>query len=199
MNIILATRNPTKALLVQSFFEGSGLLVRTLADVGIKGEAVEDGATLEQNALKKAWYAHKKSRGRVWTMADDTGLFINALGGAPGVYAARWAGKDASTEEIMRHCLGRLKGISDRSATFRTVVAVIFPGAERARVFTGEVAGQLLRAPRVSPLPKMPYSALFVPEGHERTWAEMTMKEQNAISHRGKAFRQVKAFLVQAR
>ncbi|HUQ30302.1 MAG TPA: non-canonical purine NTP pyrophosphatase [Candidatus Paceibacterota bacterium] len=193
MNLILSTRNPSKALQIKALFDGSPLSVRTLADAGIEGEAVEDGATLEENAAKKAWYAHEKSDKKSWTMADDTGIFIDALGGEPGVYSARWAG-DVSTEEITRYTLQRLEDATDRSATFRTVVVAVSPeGIEYT--FAGEVRGTILTAPRVPPQPKMPYSPLFVPHGQDKVWAEMTTKEENAISHRGIAFRKARAFL----
>ena len=192
MNIILSTRNPSKALQIKAIFGGSLLSIQTLAEAGIGGEAVEDGMTLEANAAKKALYAHECGDGS-WTMADDTGIFIDALGGEPGVRSARWAG-DVPTEEITKYTLQCLENASDRSATFRTVVVVISPdGVEHT--FVGEVRGTLLIAPRVPPQPKMPYSPLFVPNGQEKVWAEMTTEEENTISHRGIAFRKVRAFL----
>ena len=192
MKIILATRNPSKALQVQKIFEGSNVQVQTLDDVGIEGEGFEDGTTLEENAFKKALYAHEKSIG-TWTMSDDTGIFINALNGEPGIRAARWAG-DVSTEETTRYCLMRLEGITDRSAIFRTAVVLISPEAKKY-IFTGEVSGHLLETPRVAAQPKMPYSPLFVPDGENLCWAEMSTEYENRISHRGKAFRQVQKFL----
>lgn len=194
MNIILSTRNPSKVTQIQELFGGSDIRVLTLNDANIEGEAVEDGATLEENAFKKAWFAYEHSGKSSWTMADDTGLFITALGGKPGIYAARWAGENASTEDTMNFCLQQLQGASDRSAIFRTSVVVISPGGGK-HVFTGEVAGHLREVPKIPPQPKMPYSSLFVPEGQELSWAEMTTAQENAISHRGIAFRQVKSFL----
>lgn len=192
MQIILSTRNPSKALQIQELFSDSSIIVRTLEQARIDGEAVEDGTTLEDNAFKKAWFAHERAEG-AWTMADDTGIFITALDGEPGVRSARWAG-DVSTEEIMQHCLSRLEGAADRSAIFRTVVVLVSPEGAK-HVFTGEVSGILLEAPRVSPQPKMPYSPLFVPDDETLTWAEMSTEYENAISHRGKAFHQVRQFL----
>lgn len=193
MNIILSTHNPSKALQIKAVFNGSPLSVSTLAEAGIEGEAVEDGTTLEVNAAKKAWYAHEHSDKKSWTMADDTGIFIDALNGEPGVYSARWAG-EVSTAEITAYTLKRLEGVTDRSATFRTVVVAISPeGIEHT--FVGEVRGVLLIEPRVPPQPKMPYSPLFVPDGQEKVWAQMTTEEENAISHRGIAFRKARAFL----
>ncbi|MES2225986.1 MAG: non-canonical purine NTP pyrophosphatase [Patescibacteria group bacterium] len=194
MDIILSTRNPSKALQIQEIFEGSGLRVRTLEEAGIEGEAVENGETLEENAAKKAWYAHEHAPG-LWTMADETGLFITALDGAPGIRAASWAG-DVSTDEIMQYCLKRLGGAKDRSAIFRTVVVLVSPEGQE-HPFTGEVAGTLLEAPRAKPQPKMPYSPLFVPDGETLTWAQMNIDHENRISQRGIAFRKVLKFLTQ--
>ncbi|HEY0010947.1 MAG TPA: non-canonical purine NTP pyrophosphatase [Candidatus Paceibacterota bacterium] len=192
MDVILSTTNPSKALQIREVFTGSPVQVRTLKEAGIDGEAVEDGATLRENAGKKAWYAHERAPG-LWAMADDSGIFITALDGEPGVHSARWAG-DVTTDEITAYCLERLNGAADRSATFRTVVVAVSPEGEE-HAFEGEVHGRVLEAPRVQPQPKMPYSPLFVPEGEELCWAEMTTEQENAISHRGKAFRKARAFL----
>lgn len=193
MDIILSTRNPSKAEQIRAVFAEVPIAVLTLSDVGIPGEAIEDGTTLEENALKKALFAHRPG---AWSMADDTGLFIDALGGQPGIYASRWAGDTASTDEIMQYTIRKLEGVTDRSATFRTVVALVSPNGEQS-IFSGEVQGQLLGTPRVKPQPKMPYSPLFTPDGSDKVWAEMTVEEENAISHRGKAFRLVKEYLLE--
>lgn len=192
MNIILSTRNPSKAEQIKAVFVGLPISVFTLSEAGIEGEAVEDGDTLEKNAMKKALFAHRPGQ---WSMADDTGLFIGALNGRPGVYAARWAGETALTDEITAYTLNQLKGVTDRSATFSTTVALVSPVGEQ-KFFTGEVRGKLLETPRCKPQPKMPYSPLFMPDGSDKVWAEMTVEEENAISHRGKAFRLVREYLI---
>ena len=162
-------------------------------DAGIQGEAVEDGKTLEENALKKVKFAHDAAP-NTWVMADDTGIFIDALGGIPGVDSAYWAGHGVPTEQFTQFIVDQMKGIENRSATFRTVVCLISPEGKE-RFFVGEVKGHLLESPRAVPQPKMPYSPLFVPEGENITWAEMTTEYENNISHRGKAFRQARDFL----
>jgi len=192
MEIILSTRNPSKTVQIKEVFAGSKITLLTLDEVQITGEAVENGSTLEENAELKARYAHDHSDGTRWAVADDTGIFISALNGAPGVHSARWAG-DVPTEEITRYCLKRLEGATERSAIFRTVVAAVSPEGS-ARFFVGEVPGTLLSAPRVPPQPKMPYSPLFVPDGETQVWAEMSTEHENAISHRGKAFRKALTF-----
>lgn len=192
MNIVLSTRNPSKAEQIKAIFIGSNLNILTLTDAGIKGEAVEDGKTLEENALKKAMFAHQASGG--WSMADDTGLFINALNWKPGIHAARWAGENAKTDEITQYTLKQLEGAVDRSATFETVVAVVSPVCE-CHFFSGKVRGKILGAPKVPPQPKMPYSPIFMPDGTDQVWAEMTVEFENSISHRGKAFKKAREFL----
>ena len=191
MKIILSTKNPSKAEEIKTIFVGLPFLILTLAEAGADGEAVSDGATLEENAFKKALFAHQIG---VWAMADDTGIFINALNGAPGIKAARWAGETATTEEITQHTLESLKGVTDRRAIFKTVVALVSPTGEQ-HFFSGEVQGKILEAPRTLPQPKMPYNPIFVPDGTDKVFAEMTAEEVNSISHRGKAFRQARAFL----
>ncbi len=195
IDIVLSTGNPSKTVEARDVFDGSVISVRSRDEAGITGRVEEDGETLEENALKKALFVHNQAAG-IWAVADDTELSIDILGGEPGVRTARWLREDASVEETMQYCLARMNGIVYRDATFRTVVVAISPDGKK-HVFTGEVRGRLLHAPRVSPRPMMPYSALFVPEGDDRALAEMTIAEENEISHRGQAFRKLRAFLEQ--
>lgn len=194
MKIILSTRNPSKATQIREIFPGPKFQILTLSDVDINGEAVENGATLKENARIKAFFAYEEIGKKEWVMADDTGLFISHLNGEPGVRSARWAGENASTEEITAFTLKKLEGALDRTATFETVVALISPGG-RVYSFSGKVQGVILEAPKTKPQPKMPYSSIFVPNGTDKVWAEMTTEEENRLSHRGFAFRQVKSFL----
>lgn len=194
MDIILSTRNPSKLFQIADIFKDSDLHIVSLAEAGIEGDVIEDGTTLAENALKKARFAYECAGKGVWTMADDTGLFIKALDGAPGIYSARWAGEDATTEEIALYTLKRIEGVVDRSAYFETVVALIAPDGHEY-FFMGKIEGTLLESPRVTPQPKMPYSHLFVPVWDTRSWAEMPVEDENLVSHRGKAFQSVKEFL----
>ena len=143
MDIILSTRNPTKAKSIMAIFDGIALNVLTLDDAGIAGEAIEDGATLEENAEKKARFAFEQTK--KCSVADDTGIFIDALDGQPGIHAARWAGDSASTEDIMEFTLEKLKDVpmEKRTATFKTVAALIDPNGI-THFFTGEIKGKLL-------------------------------------------------------
>ncbi len=194
MQIILSTRNPSKAEQIKAIFIDSPITVLTLADAGIEGEGIEDGTTLQENALKKAMFVYDRSNPKAWAMADDTGIFIDVLNGLPGVNTAHWNGGAKTTEEMTQYVLKQLEGISDRSATFETVVAVISPQGDH-RFFSGKVCGKLLEAPRGSAQPKMPYAPIFIPNENDLTWAEMTIEQENKISHRGKAFRQAREFL----
>ena len=193
MKIILSTRNPSKAEQIRAIFNGTSFTILTLTEAGIKGEAIEDGKTLRENASKKALFAHEHKPTH-WAMADDTGLFINALNGEPGIRAARWAGESASTDEITTYTLKQLQRSSDRSAVFETVVVLVSPSGEQ-KSFRGKVKGTLLEIPRVKSQPKMPYSPIFIPNGESKVWAEMTTEYENNISHRGIAFRKVREYL----
>lgn len=194
MRIILSTKNPSKGLQIQTLLNDDIFEVVTLADIGIHDDVIEDGETLEANALKKANFAFEQTG--EYVIAEDSGLYIDALDGWPGVYAARWAGEEASTEDIMHFTLRQLEGVPEaaRTATFKTVAIVILPDGH-IEICTGELTGRMLTEPRTTCQPKMPYSPLFQPHGQNKTWAEMTTEEENAISHRGQAFRQVREVL----
>jgi XTP/dITP diphosphohydrolase len=194
MKIILSTRNPSKTDQIKAMFNDPSFVVQTLDEVGIIGEGIEDGTTLEENAYKKAWYAHEKSDGTYWTMADDTGLFILGLNGEPGIRAARWIGKQATTEEVIAYTLKRMENIIDRTARFETTVVLISPEGKK-HSFSGDVTGTILNFQKTKPQPKMPFSSLFMPKGNDKVWAEMSIEEENKLSHRGQAFRQVIQFL----
>lgn len=196
MKIILSTRNRSKIDQIKASFVGLNIVVLSLDEAGIQGDAVEDGTTLKENALKKALFASKQSR--KWAIADDTGFFIDALNGEPGVRAARWAGEGLKVEDIMNFTLQKIKNVppENRTATFTTAAAVVSPDGEQ-HSFKGSVRGKILTEPRTVCQPNMPYSAIFVPDGQEKVWAEMSIEEWNAISHRGKAFREMRNFFIQ--
>ncbi|MBI3442872.1 MAG: non-canonical purine NTP pyrophosphatase [Candidatus Sungbacteria bacterium] len=193
MDIILSTRNHSKVEQIKALLRGLDVTIKSLDEAEIAGEAVEDGTTLDENAFKKAMFAWEHTRG--WAMADDTGLFIDALGGRPGIHAARWAGREAKTEDIMNFTLEQLRDVptGKRTATFMTMAVVVSPDGA-SRIFSGSVSGTLSTEPRTTCQPDMPYSAIFIPDGQEKVWAQMSVDEENAISHRGRAFRQVRDF-----
>ena len=123
--------------------------------------------------------------------ADDTGLEIDALGGAPGVYSARYAGEDCSAEDNMKKVLDKLEGEKERSAKFRTVIALIIKGEEN--LFEGECSGKITKTK--SGVEGFGYDPIFTPEGYELTFAEMSKDEKGFISHRGKAVEKLVNFL----
>lgn len=195
MDVVLSTRNPTKIEQIRAMFEDTEVRLHSLSDLGIEGEAVEDGQNIQENAFEKAIFAYNLLRGReMWTMADDTGLYINALGGEPGHRAARWAGDGATTVDTMIHTLSMLRGVTKRTAQFETCVVLMPPGGGRC-TFWGKVSGWITATPRCEPQPGMPYSSIFIPDGESRVWAEMDVHYENSISHRGIAFRQVRQHL----
>ncbi|MEK7552069.1 MAG: non-canonical purine NTP pyrophosphatase [Patescibacteria group bacterium] len=195
MEIILSSRNKSKIEQIKAVFSGLDIKVLSLEDAGVEGEVIEDGTTLEENALKKAVFGHKHTG--AWCIAEDTGLFIDTLDGQPGIYAARWAGKGVTTEATRDFTLKKLEGVPlhKRTATFQTVAVVVSPTGEH-KFFSGEVKGKILLKPRTECQPNMPYSGIFMPDGQSKVWAEMEVEEENKISHRGKAFRQVRDFFL---
>ena len=193
MKIVLSTRNPSKAEQIKAVFGGSLISILTLDEAKIVGQGTEDGTTLAENALKKAMFVHEANP-NVWAMADDTGIFIDALDDKPGVQTADWNGGNKETSQMTSWILEQLKDVKDRSATFKTVVAIVSPEGEQ-HFFSGEVRGVILESPRPKTQPKMPYAPIFMPNGTDKVWAEMTVEEENKISHRGKAFKQARAFL----
>lgn len=186
--IIFATNNAHKLSEVQAVL-GDRFRLVTLAECGIAEEIPEDAPTLEGNALQKARYVHERTG--VDCFADDTGLEVDALDGAPGVHSARYATDGHDFAANNRLLLRNLAGAADRSAHFRTVIALILDGREY--LFEGRVNGRI--AESEAGCGGFGYDPLFVPEGFDRTFAEMGADEKNAISHRGRAVRRLVEFL----
>lgn len=182
---VLATANPDKAQEIRAILEG--LQVTLLPRPADVPEVIEDGETLEDNALLKA-RALCEATGMA-AIADDTGLFVDALNGAPGVYSARYAGERATYADNCAKMLGELAGVpsEQRSARFRTVAAVAYPDGSWF-VVDGEVEGKIAESPRGEN--GFGYDPIFMPEGARgRSMAELTPDEKHALSHRGNAFR----------
>ncbi|MES2006976.1 MAG: non-canonical purine NTP pyrophosphatase [Patescibacteria group bacterium] len=196
IDIGLSTWNPGKAEQIRALFVGTPIRILTLDDLKIEGEGIEDGSTLEENAGKKAAFAWGNTD-KMWVMADDTGLFIEALGGEPGVITADWAGKEVKGEALRDFVLEKISQIPEGSRTaYWETVAVVRDPKGNAYSFTGKATGVLISEPRGPVQAGMPYSQIFIPDGSTKTWAEMSIEEENAISHRGKAFQQVREFLL---
>lgn len=184
--ILLATRNPDKVRELAALLGDLGIRIRTLADFPTAPEVEEDGTTCEANALKKA--REIASATGLPSVADDTGLEVDALSGRPGVFAARYAGANATYEDNCRKLLKELAGVppARRTARFITVAALAMPGGH-TRVATGTLVGVIAEACAGSQ--GFGYDPLFFVPELGRTLAELTAEEKNRISHRAKAFR----------
>jgi XTP/dITP diphosphohydrolase len=182
--VLLATRNQGKRREYQNLLAGLNLALVTLDEAGIDLEVEETGATFAENALLKArGYAHASG---LPTLADDSGLEVDALGGAPGVHSARYAGADATDQDRYRLLLQSLHNIPEgqRGARFRCVIAVAWPDGA-IDVADGTCEGSIAHAPRGSH--GFGYDPVFLPAGRTVTMAELSPEEKDRISHRARA------------
>lgn len=188
MDICFATNNVKKLEEVRHLLEPD-FRVKSLAEIGCREELPETGDTLEDNSLEKASYVWKHYG--IACFADDTGLEVEALGGEPGVYSARYAGPERSNEANIALVLEKLKNKNNRRARFRTVITwVSEKGSAR---FEGVVEGEILH--EKSGEKGFGYDPVFRPEGEQRSFAQMSMEEKNTISHRGRALKKFIDFL----
>ena len=189
MQLVFATHNAHKADEVRAILAGTGVTVRTLADLGYHEEVPETGSTFIANALQKAHHVHAALG--LPCVADDSGLEVDGLGGAPGVHSKRFS-PEATAEANNRLLLQKLTPGVDRTARFRCVLALVGVGEDRTA--DGSCEGRI--ALSESGEGGFGYDPLFVPdETPGRSMAELTSEEKNAISHRGRAFRQLPALL----
>lgn len=194
-DIIAASRNPKKIREMEDITKEFGMTIISRDDAGLPTtEIEEDGVTFEENSYKKAFEIMKIS-GRP-TIADDSGLEVDWLNGAPGVYSARFAGEECDDKANNQKLLELLKGVpkEKRGARFVSVITLIYPDG-KALVARGETAGTLLEEERGEG--GFGYDPLFVPEGKNLTYSELTADEKNQISHRGRALRKLKELLYQ--
>lgn len=185
--LLFATHNKHKFQEVKAAFDDKMELV-SLDDINFNEEIPETGNTLDANALEKARFVHAKTG--MDCFADDTGLEVDILDGAPGVYSARFAGEKATYDENTNLLLNKLKNKEARSARFRTVFALIWEGREY--LFEGEVKGQITTEKKG--IQGFGYDPVFLPQGHKLTFAEMGLEEKNKISHRAKALESMTSF-----
>lgn len=190
MKICFATNNKKKIEEVKAAL-GSEFQIVSLEEIGCHEELPETGDTLEFNAFQKA--RHVKDHYGVDCFADDTGLEVEALDGAPGVYSGRYAGEPRSDERNIDKLLDSMKGKENRQARFRTVIALLLDGKEYQ--FDGIAKGEILDQ-RVGEK-GFGYDPVFRPEGYELTFAEISLEDKNKISHRGKAVKALVEFLRQ--
>lgn len=195
MKIVFASNNAHKLEEVRKIL--APMEVLGLREVGFDSEIDETGTTLEANSMLKAqvvwqWLVEQGIDTTMWgVFADDTGLEIAALGGAPGVYSARWAGEPSNDARNRQKALCELTGVQDRSARFRTVIT--WMDAHGAQQVEGIVKGRM--AEEESGEGGFGYDALFIPEGHNATFAALPAEEKNAISHRARALHALRALL----
>lgn len=185
MNLLVATRNRHKLDEIRQIFSLSGLTLLAADDVkGLPEDVVEDANTFEGNALKKARELGVASG--LWTLADDSGLEVEALHNAPGVYSARYAGEPCSYPENNAKLLRELQGVTDRRARFRCAIALRAPDGREWTV-DGRCEGTITDAERG--INGFGYDPLFVPNGFSQTFAELDAATKNSLSHRGNALR----------
>lgn len=187
MKLIIASNNSHKIYEIKSILGDKFEEILSLREAGVSHETVEDGSSFMENSLKKAREIAEITG--CAALADDSGLCVDSLGGAPGIFSARFAGeddpkkRDAANNSLL---LKRLSGLSDRKAHFTCSVAVVYPDG-REVTSEGYMMGEITDSPRGEC--GFGYDPLFVPEGEDRTVAEMTDEEKNAISHRANALK----------
>lgn len=189
MQIVFATNNQNKLREINHIL-GNCFQLLSLSDLKIEDDIPENEPTLEGNALHKARYIYRIVKMDVF--ADDTGLEIDTLNGKPGVHSARFAGESKDSNANIEKVLALLGSSTDRSARFRTVIALVADGKEF--LFEGTVEGRIINEKRGNE--GFGYDPVFVPEGSDKTFAEMPLSEKNLISHRARAFEKLRKFLL---
>ena len=191
--LLFATNNNHKLTEVRAALEGKAQVV-SLAEAGLSGDIPETADTLDGNAQQKAeWVWQRVSTGDYdGVFADDTGLEVEALGGAPGVYSARYAGEHCSFDDNINKLLAALDRQDNRRARFRTVICLIEQGAGM-KFFEGAIAGEILKERHGEG--GFGYDPVFMPERYAVSFAEMPLEVKNLISHRGKAVEQLRNYM----
>ena len=190
MKIVFASNNKNKIREISHILDNKFTLL-SLGEVNIFEDIPEDEPLIEGNALFKAQYVYNATGLDVF--ADDTGLEVEALNGLPGVHSARFAGESKDSSANIAKVLELLKGEQNRKARFRTVIALIFEGKEY--LFEGTISGTIIDEKRGDE--GFGYDPVFIPEGKDLTFAQMSLNEKNKISHRALAFEKLKEFLHQ--
>jgi XTP/dITP diphosphohydrolase len=191
--LLVATNNVGKVRELTQLLSDFPMRIRLLGQFPEIDEAEETGETFAENATIKA--LHYSARVGLLTLSDDSGLAVDALGGAPGVRSARYAGREATYAERMSKLLGELDATGDpeRSARFVCVIAIADPSAGTLHTFEGTCAGRIARAPRGTG--GFGYDPLFIPEGYAQTFGELPAEIKQTLSHRARALRQAVSHL----
>lgn len=187
MKLLIASRNIYKTREIRELFNLPCLEIISANDIPDLPEIVEDGWSFQANAVKKAVSLALLTK--LWTLADDSGLEVDALGGMPGVFSARYSGEPVDYGSNNVKLLRELAGITTRAARFRCVVAVSSP-AGKAQTVEGICAGQIVNEAKGER--GFGYDSVFIPDGHAITFAEMEPEAKNAISHRGQALKKAR-------
>lgn len=188
MKLVFATHNPNKFREIKSLLP-QNIELLSLKDIGCKEDIEETGDTIDENAMIKADYV--RIHYGYDCFADDTGLEVDSLAGAPGVFSARYAGEEKNDEANVEKLLSQLEKREDRTARFKTVIALNLKGHEN--LFTGICEGSILIERRGTK--GFGYDPVFLPKGYELSFAEMELSEKSKISHRGIAFRELIEYL----
>jgi len=188
INLIFATSNQNKVLEIQKILPKK-FNIKSLKDLNYFEDVTENETTIEGNAIFKAKYIYEKFNINVF--ADDTGLEVEALNGEPGVHSARYAGTTRNSEKNIKKLLKNLKNIKNRNARFKTVIALIIDN--KLHIFSGIVEGYILDSPKGNN--GFGYDPIFCPNGFDKSFAELTLKEKNLISHRSFAMKKLIDFI----
>ena len=188
MKIVFATNNPNKLAEIRQLMP-EGIEILSLKDINCLQELPETSETLEDNAAQKAYYVYDNYGHNCFS--DDTGLEIEVLDGRPGVYSARYAGPECRAEDNIQKILAEMKGEENRDASFRTIISLVIDGREFQ--FEGQIEGQII--PEKWGDQGFGYDPIFLPDGYEESFAQMTLEEKNIISHRGLAVKKLIQFL----
>ena len=192
--ILIATRNRGKLREAQELLSDLPFCLRSLNEFPETGEVEETGVTFSENAsLKAEAYA---AQTRLWTLADDSGLEVDALGGAPGIYSARYAGAGATDAERIARLLEELRDVDEhaRSARFVCAIAIADPGSNIINVSLGECEGRIAREPRGAG--GFGYDPIFIPDGYDESFGQLSSEIKARISHRARALQATRSFLL---
>ncbi len=189
-SIVFATSNQNKILEINKLLTSDlNIEIKTLADINVTEDIPETGKTIKENAIQKASYIYNNYGFNCF--AEDTGLLVDSLNGEPGIYSARYAGEDRNDNNNIKKILKSLNNTPNRSAHFKTVIALILEG--ETYTFEGKIEGEITKEPQG--ISGFGYDPIFRPSGYNQTFAEIGLDEKNKISHRAKALKKLISFL----
>ena len=188
MELVFATNNKNKILEIKNLIQ-KNIKLLSLSDIGFKGEIIEDGNSLHENSLIKAKFI--RSKYGINCFADDTGLEVHSLNNEPGIYSSRYAGYPINTNNNIKKLINNLERFSNKSARFRTVISLIIN--ENIYSFEGVINGNIIT--EIKGKKGFGYDPVFIPNGYNKTFAELSLKEKNLISHRSIAVNKMIRFL----